>query len=167
MSKQLLIVRHAKSDWDNASLSDFNRPLNKRGIKNAAIIGDKLIKKSFHPDLVISSPALRALSTCEAVCEKLGIDNSEIEINSNIYEASQQQLLKIINSIDNDFDKVAMFGHNNGVTDLTVYLTDADIFNIPTSGMVLISFPFENWNMISKGTGEVIFYEFPKNLIED
>jgi phosphohistidine phosphatase len=154
MSKQLLIVRHAKSDWDNASLSDFNRPLNKRGIKNAPIIGDKLIKKSFHPDLVISSPALRALSTCEAVCK-------------NIYEASQQQLLKIINSIDNDFDKVAMFGHNNGVTDLTVYLTDADIFNIPTSGMVLISFPFDDWNMISKGTGEVIFYEFPKNLIED
>lgn len=167
MSKQLLIVRHAKSDWNDASLSDFNRPLNIRGLEDAPIIGEKLLKKSFHPDLVISSPALRALSTCEIVCKKLRIDNSKIETNLNIYEASHQQLLKIINNIDNEFDKVAIFGHNNGVTDLTVYLTDTDIFNIPTSGMVLILFPFDDWNMISKGTGKVVFYEFPKNLMED
>ncbi|OAQ42154.1 histidine phosphatase family protein [Pedobacter psychrophilus] len=167
MSKQLLIVRHAKSDWNDASLSDFNRPLNVRGLKDAPIIGDKLLKNSFHPDLVISSTALRAISTCKLVCKQLGIDKSKIETNSNIYEASHQQLLKVINTIDNDFEKVAMFGHNNGVTDLTVYLTDADIFNIPTSGMVLISFPFDDWKMVSKGTGKVVLYEYPKNITED
>ncbi|MBC7653137.1 MAG: histidine phosphatase family protein [Oligoflexus sp.] len=167
MSKQLLIVRHAKSDWNDASLSDFNRPLNNRGLKDAPIIGDNLLKNSYYPDLVISSPALRALSTCKIVCKQLGIDQSKIETNSNMYEASYQQLLKIINGIDNDFDKVAIFGHNNGVTDLTVYLTDADIFNIPTSGSVLISFPFDDWKMVSKGTGKIVFYEYPKNLTED
>ncbi len=167
MNKQLLIVRHAKSDWNDASLSDFNRPLNNRGLKDAPKISDKLLKNSFHPDLVISSPALRALSTCEIVCKQLGIDELQIETNSNIYEASYQQLLKIINNNDNNFDKVAIFGHNNAVTDLTVYLTDADIFNIPTSGMVLISFPFDDWKMVSKGTGKVVFYEYPKNITED
>ena len=57
-----------------------------------------------------------------------------------------------------------MFGHNNGITDLAVYLTDADIFNIPTCGMVLITFPFDDWKMVSKNSGEVVFFDFPKNL---
>ncbi|MBK0382410.1 histidine phosphatase family protein [Pedobacter sp. SD-b] len=167
MNKQLLIVRHAKSDWNDPSINDFNRPLNSRGSKDAPLIGEKLLKKSFKPDLVISSPAKRALNTCEIVCQKIGIEKSKIITNSNVYEASSKQLLKIINQIDNQYDKVALFGHNNGVTDLTVYLSDADIFNIPTSGMVLISFAFDDWEMIGKGTGEVVFYEYPKNLIEE
>jgi len=163
MNKQLLIVRHAKSDWGNIDLRDFDRPLNERGFKSANNMGERLLAKAIKPDFIISSPALRAITTCEIITNKLGLDEKTIITNKNIYEARTEQLLNIVNELDNDNNLVVLFGHNNGVTDLTVYLTDADIFNIPTCGMVLIDFPFNDWKMVSKNTGTVNFYDYPKN----
>lgn len=167
MSKQLLIFRHAKSDWTNADISDFNRPLNSRGLVDAPVMGKRLKQRKITPEMVISSPATRALSTAKIVCQEINFPDEAIQTNKSIYEATCSQLLKLINNFDNGSDLIALFGHNNGITDLAVYLTDKDIFNIPTCGMALISFPFNDWAMVSKCTGELVFYDFPKNVHED
>ena len=167
MGKQLLIMRHAKSDWNDANIIDFNRPLNPRGLTNAPIMGKRLKEKGFIPELIITSPALRALTTCEIVVNELGLDRQEIQTDKKIYNADVKSLLNIINNLDNSKNSAALFGHNNGITDLTVYLTDADIFNIPTSGVVLIDFPFDDWTLISKNTGSVVFFETIKERKED
>lgn len=164
MGKKLLIVRHAKSDWGSITLKDFDRPLNQRGENNAPEMGKRLLEKNIIPDEIISSPALRALTTCKLITRALKLNEEAIKTNDKIYEATHQTLLSIINQFDNDKNLVALFGHNNGITDLTVYLTGADIFNIPTCGMVLIEFPFDNWTLVSKTTGTVLFFDFPKNL---
>ena len=163
MGKQLLIFRHSKSDWGHPEISDFNRPLNTRGTKDAPMMGKRLKKRKWAPNQIISSPALRALTTAHLVCKEIGSSPEDIIQNKFIYDATCSQLMKIVNHLDNKSENIALFGHNNGITDLVIYLTDADIYNIPTSGMILISFPFDDWNMISKHTGEVVFYDFPKN----
>lgn len=162
MAKQLLLVRHAKSDWSNPMLSDFDRPLNKRGKENAPEMAKRLFYKGHKFDFILSSPAKRAKTTAKIFAGALQIN--EISLEENIYEANSQALLKIVNNISNDVETVAMFGHNPGFTDFVNYLADADIYNIPTAGMVFITFPFESWQMISKGTGDILFFDFPKNI---
>lgn len=164
MAKKLLIVRHAKSDWGSITLKDFDRPLNERGQNNAPEMGKRLLKKNILPDEIVSSPAMRAITTCKIITHELGLKEEVIKTIDKIYEANHQTLLSVINHFDNDKNLIALFGHNNGITDLTVYLTNADIFNIPTCGMVLIEFPFDDWSQISKNTGTVLFFDYPKNI---
>lgn len=164
MAKQLLLIRHGKSDWGNINLSDFDRPLNKRGKENAPEMAERLIKRGFKIDLMVSSPAKRAKSTAKYFAEAYNIDH--IQFEESIYEANTNALLKVVNGLNNGADHVIMFGHNPGFTDFANALCDADIYNIPTAGMVLISFPFDSWQMVSKGTGEMVFFDYPKNSDE-
>ena len=160
--KKLLIVRHAKSDWSNPNLRDFERTLNQKGLTDALEMAKRLKKRNILPDQIVSSPAVRALNTCEIICKELEIQENKIELNKTIYEASHKTLLQIINNFDDNHDFIALFGHNNGITDLIDYLTNADIFDVPTCGMALVEFPFDNWSMISRDTGSVLFYDYPK-----
>jgi len=164
MAKQLLLVRHGKSDWGNLDLKDFDRPLNKRGKENAPEMAERLLSKSFKFDLIVSSPAKRAKTTAKYFAE--AYHTSEIQFEESIYEASATTLLQVINKLDDSANTVMMFGHNPGFTDLANELSHADIYNIPTAGMVLISFPFNSWSMVSKGTGELVFFDYPKNSDE-
>ncbi|MNR10188.1 phosphoglyceromutase [compost metagenome] len=164
MAKQLLLVRHGKSDWGNLDLKDFDRPLNKRGKENAPEMAERLVNKGFKPDLLVSSPAKRAKSTAKYFAEAYGFD--QIQFEAAIYEANTTALLKVVNTLDDAADKVLMFGHNPGFTDFANELCNADIYNIPTAGMVLITFPFDSWELVSRGTGELIFFDYPKNTDE-
>ena len=164
MAKQLLLVRHGKSDWGNLDLKDFDRPLNKRGKENAPEMAERLIDRGFKFDLIVSSPAKRAKTTAKYFAEAYQTDH--IQFEEAIYEANPRTLLKIINGFDDSADSIIMFGHNPGFTDLANELSDADIYNIPTAGMVLISFPFDSWKMVSKGTGAMVFFDYPKNSDE-
>ncbi|RYD71498.1 MAG: histidine phosphatase family protein, partial [Sphingobacteriales bacterium] len=83
-----------------------------------------------------------------------------------IYEANTTALLKVVNDLNDDAETVIMFGHNPGFTDLANELSDAELYNIPTAGMVLMSFPFDSWKMVSRGTGEMVFFDYPKNSDE-
>jgi len=161
--KKLLLVRHAKSDWNDPKLSDFDRPLNDRGHKNAPEMAERLLKKHIVPELIVSSPAKRAFTTAKYFAKTFGIDKSEIEKNEGIYEASVNDLLKIINDFDNSKNFIALFGHNPGITTLAVGLSGAYITNIPTCGLILIEFPFDDWRMISFDTGAKLLYDYPKN----
>ncbi|WP_316850771.1 SixA phosphatase family protein [Pedobacter agri] len=164
MAKQLLLVRHGKSDWGNLDLKDFDRPLNKRGKENAPEMAERLVQRGFRFDLIVSSPAKRAKSTAKFFAEAYQVN--DIQYEESIYEANTTALLKVINGLDDSADTVIMFGHNPGFTDLANELSDADIYNIPTAGMVLMSFPFDSWKMVSRGTGELVFFDYPKNSDE-
>ncbi|MET0571552.1 MAG: histidine phosphatase family protein [Pedobacter agri] len=164
MAKQLLLVRHGKSDWGNLDLKDFDRPLNKRGKENAPEMAERLVQRGFRFDLIVSSPAKRAKSTAKFFAEAYQVN--DIQYEESIYEANTTALLKVINGLDDNADTVIMFGHNPGFTDLANELSDADIYNIPTAGMMLMSFPFDSWKMVSRGTGELVFFDYPKNSDE-
>ncbi|KHJ38802.1 phosphohistidine phosphatase SixA [Pedobacter glucosidilyticus] len=166
MSKKLLIVRHAKSDWGAANTKDFDRPLNSRGFLNAPEMGKRLVSRTLIPQQLVSSPALRAITTCKLIAKEIQYPETEIKQEPKIYEANHQTLLKIVNQFNDEHDFIALFGHNNGITDLAVYLSNADLYNIPTCGMVLIEFPLDSWKMVSKSTGNMLFFDYPKNPFE-
>jgi phosphohistidine phosphatase len=164
--KQLLLVRHSKSDRNDPTLDDFDRPLNERGHKNAVEMAKRLLKQDILPKQLVSSPALRALSTAHHFADTLKIDRSAIIKVEAIYEASANTLLKVICNLDETSDLTALFGHNPGLSEIAYQLTEnAALYNLPTTGMALIEFPFEKWSMVSKGTGKLILYDFPKNTL--
>ena len=163
MSKQLLIIRHAKSDRDDPDIPDFDRPLNKRGHRDAPKMAERLLKKHIIPQHLVSSPANRAITTAKYFADILDLDKKKIQQEQDIYEASSSRLLKVINKLDNRYEFVALFGHNPGLSDLVMNLCNGDISNIPTCGIVLIKFPFNDWEMVTNGTGELQFFDYPKN----
>jgi phosphohistidine phosphatase len=163
MAKQLLLIRHAKSDWNNAGLKDFDRPLNKRGNSNAPEMAQRMFKKGIIPNLLVSSPALRALTTAKHFASTLQIPSEKLQKESTIYEANVKSLLNVVNDLDDQADFVALFGHNPGLTDFANYLSNSNIYNMPTCSMVMIAFSCENWSEVSADTGEIVFFDYPKN----
>jgi phosphohistidine phosphatase len=163
MTKHLLLIRHAKSDWNN-DLPDFDRPLNNRGHRDAPAMAERLLKNKLVPQQLISSPAKRAITTATYFANVFQMDPKDIRQEKNIYEASTSTLLKVINGIDNQFNFVALFGHNPALTDIAIRLSDGDIAEIPTCGMAFIKFHFDDWAMVSNGTGELQFFDYPKNV---
>lgn len=142
-------------------LSDIDRPLNKRGKRDAPFMGKILAEKGIKPDLIISSPAKRAKRTALAIAEEIGYPESKIEYDENIYESSSRELLEIVQSIDEKHNTVMIFGHNPGFTMLHNYLCTHYIDNIPTSGIVGLEFN-SGWNEISKNSATFLFFEYPK-----
>ncbi|RZL32194.1 MAG: histidine phosphatase family protein [Pedobacter sp.] len=162
MAKELIIIRHAKSDWGNANLSDFDRPLNKRGRTNAPEMAHRLVKQKIKPQLIVSSNALRAITTAKFFADTWQMPLDEIKQEPRIYEANVRTLLEVVNKLDNKFDQIALFGHNPGLTDLVNYF-DGHIDNMPTCSVVLLQFPFNDWAMASEGTAKVLLFDYPKS----
>lgn len=160
--KKLFIIRHAKSDWSNLSLDDYDRPLNSRGKKNAPFMGTFLAKKDIVPDLIISSPAYRARKTAKIIASKVGY-KEEIEYNEYIYEASLSTLLEIVNFIEDEYDDVFIFGHNPGLNMLAFYLVDFNE-NLPTCGILEIEFDCESWREVTKKNAKLISFDYPKKF---
>lgn len=165
--KHLLLVRHGKSDWANHHISDFERPLNARGLRNAPEMAGRILSKNQVPELIISSSALRALTTARHFAQVWDKPVEQIKQERAIYEANVKTLLQVVNQLDNKYQRVAMFGHNPGFTDFANYLADADIHNIPTCGTVLIEFPVDDWAQVSHHTGSLLKFDYPKSLNDD
>jgi len=162
MSKELLLIRHAKSDWSVAGQKDFDRELNSRGLFTAPKVGRWLAEKGINPDAVYSSTAIRALRTAELVAEQLKLDGKSIRLEESIYEASPRTLLDFITHLDDAASSVVVFGHNPGFTYIAEYLTGAVVTNIPTCGCVMIRFETEHWSEVSKDTGRLVWQYFPE-----
>ncbi|SEB08617.1 SixA phosphatase family protein [Pedobacter hartonius] len=163
MAKQLIVVRHGKSDQGEYGMSDFDRTLNHRGNKNAHEMAERIIQKGIVPELIVSSPAKRALTTARHYADVLKVPYGDIQLEPTVYEANTTALLRVINRLHNDYDRIALFGHNPGFTELVNYLADAKIYNLPTAGVVVIDFPFDDWSMVSQHTGNVLLFDSPKN----
>ncbi len=160
--KTIYLVRHAKSSWDFPELSDFDRPLNKRGKKNAPEMGVRLQNQGILPDLLMSSPANRAHTTALNIAEKIGYDKDKIRLNRKIYHASEAELLFLINEVEDDFNTLMLFGHNPGFTDLANILGNDWIDNIPTAGVVCLEFGVDSWKEIKPKSGKTLWFDYPK-----
>ena len=158
--KKLMLVRHAKSDWGDAQLADFDRPLNYRGLKSAPEMALRLLKKGVVPQYLVSSPALRAKTTAQIFADTLGL--TELDYERSIYEARYADLLKVINELPDDYDFIALFGHNPGMSDLLYGLT-GDMADMPTCAVAVVSFNVSEWKMVSGDLGKVTYYDYPKS----
>ncbi len=165
--KTLYLIRHAKSSWKFPHLSDFDRPLKKRGIREAPLMGAVLKQKGIQIDHILSSPANRAISTAKLVAKELGYPSKDIEQIKGIYHAYVSDLLKIVQTIDDQHTAVCMFGHNPGFTDLTNLLSGSNIFNVPTTGVCCIQFEVDTWKKVAARQGRLVFFEYPKLYRDD
>ncbi len=160
--KRLFIIRHAKSSWKDASLSDYERPLNKRGKHDAPLMSKLLNQANFCPEFIVSSPANRAKSTAEYFIKEFNLNEDQIKYESSIYEAGVSNLLRLVNQLPNQTKNVFLFGHNPGMTFLAEYLTGDYFGNIPTCGIAGIEFQIEDWLHVSKNSGTCFYYDYPK-----
>jgi phosphohistidine phosphatase len=160
--KILTLIRHAKSSWKNPGLSDRDRPLNKRGKRDAPVMGERLAERGFDPELVISSPAVRALATAEAIAEEIGYPWTEIVVDERLYEADASEWLEVIQSLDDVLDWVTCVGHNPGLTELVNYLSPYQVDNVPTCGVVELRFDTERWADIGYIRPTKVDLDYPK-----
>ena len=160
--KTLYLVRHAKSSWDNVNMSDFDRPLNKRGEKAAPFMAKLLAEKEVRPDLVISSPANRALTTAEVFCGELGYPEEKIEQRMEIYEGGLNEMLRLVREVPDNLDTVMLFGHNPTLTAFTRFISGHNLENIVTCGVVRIDMKSDAWQSAMMDSGTFAWYEYPK-----
>jgi len=162
--KTLILLRHAKSSWKDMSLADFDRPLNKRGLRDAPFMAQKFKEKQFVPDVMLVSPALRTKLTAEEFVQALGTTwSGKLEYLSQIYEAYDQTLLEIIKQQSNQAQTLLLVGHNPGLTSLANFFSSQYIENIPTTGIVGFELNIDRWQEISPELAHLIFFDFPKN----
>jgi len=161
--KRLILLRHAKSDWSDAELHDFERPLNERGEKNAPAMGKRLRKLGIKPERIISSPAKRARDTARLLARQLTILESGVVFKDAIYEAATEDLLETIASIPQELESVMLVGHNPGLTELANLLGKLNIANLPTCAAVGLELEIKHWNKVAPGCARLKFYDYPKN----
>ena len=159
--KKLFLIRHAKSDWSNLLLDDFDRPLNKRGLKDAPFMAKLLKEKAIKADLIICSPSLRTKLTSDFFIKELDLKN-EIIFEKAIYEAPYENLLEVLQKIDDKYKTIILVGHNPGLCDLANFLCEDYFENIPTCAIVEIDFDTNSWENIKKENSKVISFEYPK-----
>lgn len=160
--KTLYLIRHAKSSWA-FDLPDHDRPLGKRGRKDVIKMGGYLAENQTKPEIVISSTASRAFYTALHICDQLGIDEGHIRLEKKLFHAGSQEILEIIRSAPS-CDRLAIVGHNPGFTDVANRIANTNIENVPTCGAVGISFSINSWSAVNFGSGEKLFFYFPKGI---
>lgn len=165
--KTLYLVRHAKSSWKNPSLRDYERPLNRRGKRDAPFMGDKLRQRGIKADAMVSSPARRAKKTAQIIAEKLQFPGGKINYLDRIYDADDSDLLEIIQHQPKKVEVMMLFGHNPEFTDLANELSNSHIDNVPTTGIVCINFDVEKWEEVDYGKGRLVFFDYPKNYLDE
>jgi phosphohistidine phosphatase len=162
--KKIILVRHGKSSKKFTELKDLERPLKKRGLNDAPFMGKVLHEHHLVPDAVFTSPALRAITTAQMIAKELGVSDTNIITNPNLYLESKSKLLKEINALDNTLNTVIFVGHNPGLTNLANYLTRKSIDNIPTSAAAAIQFECNSWAEVGRQKGKLLFLDVPKKL---
>lgn len=162
--KTLYLVRHAKSDWGNENLKDIDRPLNQRGYNDAYLLSKQFAKEQAHPELIITSTATRAYSTCTIFARALNYKEENILLVPQIYEAPVDSILSSIATIDDKTNSLMVFGHNPGFTNTFNEISDSDIDDLPTCGILGIKFDIKSWNEIYTKRGKAFLSLFPKNF---
>ncbi|RYY56490.1 MAG: histidine phosphatase family protein [Chitinophagaceae bacterium] len=160
--KQLLLVRHAKSSWADFSVADFDRPLNERGKRDAPVMAARLLEKKIPIDLFVSSPAKRARKTAEIFCKSYGRDKDLIHFIDELYLAEPPVFFEVISRLPDAHKSIALFSHNNGITDFANQLTSARIDELPTCGIFAIKADIRSWKDFRNAPKEFWFTDYPK-----
>jgi phosphohistidine phosphatase len=142
--KRLLILRHAKSSWGDSSLDDWQRPLSPRGLRDAPGVGRLLLTHALVPDLIVTSDAVRARTTAQAVAEAAGYDR-EIVVDPRLYHANPDDLLAVLRGLSDDAARAMIVGHNPGLEDLIERLA-GEHHDLPTAALVHLALPIDRWS---------------------
>ncbi len=161
--KKLLIVRHAKSSWDDISQKDFDRPLNDRGHRDAPKMAKRLLKDDVAIDALITSTALRALTTAEYFAEAFDIKKKNIIQEPSLYLAEPKVFFEIISKIDDDHKTVAIFSHNPGITEFANQLSNTRVDDMPTCAIFAVKADIKNWKEFAEAEKKFWFFDYPKN----
>ncbi len=160
--KTLYLVRHAKSSWNNASMSDHARPLNDRGERDAPEMGNRLRKRAPQPPIIISSSAVRAETTATILAEAIDYPLSELKIDERLYGAEADDVIAIIRELDDVIDCAMLVGHNPTFTDLINSLSESQMDEVPTCSMAILRFSTDTWSKIGETPGELLDFDYPK-----
>ena len=160
--KTLTLVRHAKSSWNHPDLSDRERPLNKRGKRDAPIMGKRISDHGIRPSLIISSPAVRAWKTAKVIAGEIGYPLEFLQREESLYLASLDNWLDVIATQDNGFNSIMAFGHNPGLTDFANFLSPGLTYNVPTAGVVCVNIDRDDWMLYERPATELVVFDYPK-----
>ncbi len=159
--KTLFLIRHAKSSWDDTSLPDKDRPLNDRGKRDAAKMGERLARFDVKPDLIVSSPARRALTTAEIIAKKVDYKLSNIVMDDRLYAVDADDLLDVIRKLGDKSKRVMLFGHNPELTELAHRLS-SKITRMPTCAVAEFTFDAKAWATIGEDKPTKATLDYPK-----
>lgn len=160
--KTLTLVRHAKSSWKDTGLSDRERPLNKRGERDAPIMGRRAAEAGLRPSQIISSPAVRAWTTAKVFAKALNYPIEFLQREDGLYLASLDNLLDVVATQDPGFNNLMLFGHNPGMTDFANYLVPGITSNLPTAGIISVEIDSDNWMLYDRPRTELVLHDYPK-----
>jgi phosphohistidine phosphatase len=160
--KTLLLLRHAKSDWGNAGLRDFDRALAKRGLRDAPRMGETLKKQGVSPDLILCSPATRARETMELFKQAAGLE-VKVEFEPNIYEASSAELIKLVRHLPDQCSCVLLVGHNPGFENLLSRLIGSER-QMPTAALACMEFQIDAWENVEDNQASLLWFLVPKSI---
>lgn len=160
--KTLTIFRHAKSSWDFPDLTDHDRPLNKRGERDAPVMAERLQTSGIRPSLILSSPAVRAWRTARILAKHIGYPVEFLQREPGLYHAGVNKLLDIIAVQDDGFNNIVIVGHNPGLTDLANELEPGLTSNIPTAGFAALQIETDDWDLRRRGSVKLMAFEYPK-----
>jgi phosphohistidine phosphatase len=156
--KKLLLIRHAKATHESGYV-DFERPLKQSGMQDALFMANVLKNQSIIPEIIVTSPALRTLTTAQIFTEHLKLPAANTD--QKIYEASDRTLVNVINNLPDEHNYIGLVGHNPGISQLLYYLT-GQIRDVPTCAIALISFDHDDWSSIGHEDGHLTYYDSPK-----
>ena len=160
--KTLTIVRHAKSSWKDPTLRDRERPLNKRGERDAPVMGQRIATAGIRPSLILSSPAVRAWTTAKVIAAQISYPKEFLQKEPQLYMASVNDMLDVIVAQDEGFNSLMLVAHNPGLTDFANYLVPGLTHNLPTAGVVSVNIDQDHWNLYEQPATELIFHDWPK-----
>jgi len=159
--KTLFLIRHAKSSRDDMALADKDRPLDDRGKRDAPKMGERLAKRRVKPDLILSSPATRALATAEIIARKLDYRRSNIVVDERLYAVGADAVLDVIRRLDDKAERVMVIGHNPELTELANRLS-GKITHLPTCAVAEFTFDTKSWTRVGKDKPAAVALESPK-----
>ncbi|WP_426430275.1 SixA phosphatase family protein [Winogradskyella sp. HB-48] len=159
--KSITLVRHGKSSWE-FNVSDSLRPLKNRGIEDAKLVANQFIRVGELPEIIYSSPAVRAFSTCKIFLDIFNLSEDSVIVTDDLYDFGGESVINFIKRLSNNYNSVMLFGHNHAFTSIANIFGDKFIDNLPTSGLIKFNFDISDWKDLKKGTTELII--IPKDL---
>ena len=160
---RLTLVRHAKSSWDHPGMRDFERPLNARGLRDAPVMAVRVAELRRLPDRLVSSPALRAISTARVFAARLGVPEDGIALEPRIYDASRRTLAEVVRELDPGSRHAMLFGHNPGFSELANWLATCPFDEMPTCAIASLELQVGAWRELGAGCGRLAGYLYPKD----
>lgn len=161
--KDLIVIRHGKSSWDDPGLDDHERPLAKRGREAAPAMGQRLRARGTLPERLVTSDAVRARDTAAAVAEAAGLETGAVLLEPRLYTGDAGGVLEVVRRLDDGYGCVAIVGHNPALHAFVHTVSDLRLDKLPTAAVVHLRFPIAAWREIGPGAAEVIDYDYPKS----